>query len=162
LIEESIVELFFTKKYCQMKKVFIGLLILAAGAGAYYFLQKKDKPITGNNIQHERIIGKWKLDSLHFLKDSNDNFLVGIMGMVEPNLKKYHYEFTKDGSISLSLGDSLTKDSSRYEWNKKDQLVWKEYPADTSGNIFTVSMPGKDSLFLQSEDSVILQFTKLK
>ena len=145
-----------------MKKAFMGLLIPAAGAGAYYFLQKKDKLITGSNIQHERIIGKWKLDSLHFLKDSNDNFLAGIMGMVEPNLKKYDYEFTKDGSIFLSLKDSLTKDSSRYEWTRKDQLVWKEYPADTSGNIFNVSMPGRDSLFLRSEDSVILQFTKLK
>ena len=83
-------------------------------------------------------------------------FLVCIMGMIDPNLRKYHYEFKKDGAISLSLGDSLTKDSSRYEWNKKGQFIWKEYPADTSGNIFIVSMSGEDSLLLQSEDSVIL------
>jgi len=145
-----------------MKKVFIGLLILAAGAATFFLLQKKDKPITRNNIQKEWIIGKWKLDSLHFLKDSNDNFLVGIMGMVEPNLKKYHYEFTKDGSISVSLGDSLTKDSSRYEWNKKDQLIWKEYPTDTTGEVFNVSIPHKDSLVVQSQDSSVLLFTKVK
>ena len=144
-----------------MKKVFIGLLMLAAGAATFFLLQKKDKPITGNNIQKEWIIGKWKLDSLHFLKDSNDNFLVGIMGMVELNLKKYHYEFTKDGSISVSLGDSLTKDSSRYEWNKKDQLIWKEYPADTTGEVFNVSIPHKDSLVVQSQDSSVLLFTKV-
>ena len=145
-----------------MKKVFIGLLMLAAGAATFFLLQKKDKPITGNNIQKEWIIGKWKLDSLHFLKDSNDNFLVGIMGMVESNLKKYHYEFTKDGSISVSLGDSLTKDSSRYEWNKKDQLIWKEYPTDTTGEVFNVSIPHKDSLVVQSQDSSVLLFTKVK
>ena len=145
-----------------MKKVFIGLLMLAAGAATFFLLQKKDKPITRNNIQKEWIIGKWKLDSLHFLKDSNDNFLVGIMGMVEPNLKKYHYEFTKDGSISVSLGDSLTKDSSRYEWNKKDQLIWKEYPTDTTGEVFNVSIPHKDSLVVQSQDSSVLLFTKVK
>src|SRR5687767_921506 len=145
-----------------MKKVFIGLLMLAAGAATFFLLQKKDKPITRNNIQKEWIIGKWKLDSLHFLKDSNDNFLVGIMGMVEPNLKKYHYEFKKDGSISVSLGDSLTKDSSRYEWNKKDQLIWKEYPTDTTGEVFNVSIPHKDSLVVQSQDSSVLLFTKVK
>ena len=99
-----------------MKKLFIGLLILAAGATTFFLLKKKDKHITANNILQESIIGKWKLDSLFFLKDPNDNFLVGIMGMVDPHLMKYQYEFTKDGYLSLSLGDSLTKDSNRYEW----------------------------------------------
>ena len=102
-----------------MKKLFIGLLILAAGAVTFFLLQKKEKQIITNNIHQEWIIGKWKLDSLLFLKDSNDNFMVGIMGMVDPNLMKYQYEFTKDGYLSLSLGDSLTKDSNRYEWAEK-------------------------------------------
>ena len=145
-----------------MKKLFIGLLILAAGAATFFLLQKKDKQIITNNIQQEQIIGKWKLDSLFFLRDPNDNFMVGIMGMVDPHLMKYQYEFTKDGYLSLSLGDSLTKDSTRYEWNKKDQLVWKEYPTDSSGNIFKVSLLNNDSLVLQSEDSSILLFTKVK
>ena len=145
-----------------MKKLFIGLLFLAAGAVTFFLFQKKDKLVADNNIQQERIIGKWKLDSLLFLKDSNDNFMVGIMGMVDPNFMKYQYEFTKGGTISRSLGDSLTKDSSRYEWKKENQLVWKEYPADTSGNVFKVSILNKDSLMLQSEDSSILLFTKGK
>ena len=145
-----------------MKKVFIGLLILAAGAGAFFFLQKKDKPITGN-IQRELIIGKWKLDSILLPKDSNDNFMAGIPGIVAPDLMKYCYELKKDGAISFSLGDSLIKDSSRYEWNKENQLVWKEYPADTSSNnVFKVSTLNKDSLVLQAEDSSILLFTKVK
>ena len=145
-----------------MKKLFIGLLTLSAGAVTFFLLQKKDKLGTKNYIQHERIIGKWKLDSLLFLKDPNANFMVGIMGMVDPNLMKYQYEFTKGGAISRSLGDSLTKDSSRYEWKKENQLIWKEYPADTSGNVFKVSVLNEDSLVLQSEDSSILLFMKVK
>lgn len=145
-----------------MKKVFIGLLIVAAGAATFFLLQKKDNPITGNNIQKEWIVGKWKLDSILLPKDSTGNFAAGILGIVAPDLMKYHYEFKKDGAISFSVGDSLMKDSSRYEWNKKDQLVWKEYPADTSGDIFNVSILNNDSLTLQSEDSATLLFTKLK
>ena len=146
-----------------MKKVFIGLLILAAGAGAFYFLQKKDKPFTGSSFQKEWIVGKWKLDSILLPKDSNDNFMAGILGIVAPDLMKYRYELKQDGTISFSLGDSLIKDSSLYEWNKENQLVWKEYPADTtSNNVFKVSTLNEDSLVLQAEDSSLLLFTKVK
>ena len=145
-----------------MKKLFIGLLIVAAGAAIFFLLQKKDKPLTATNFQQEKIIGQWKLDSIHFVNDSNDNFMPGIMGMVDSNLRKYHYEFTKDGSIAFSLGDSLIKDSSAYEWNKENQLVWKENPTDTSGDVFNVSQLTNDSLTLQSKDSSVLLFTKVK
>jgi hypothetical protein len=162
LLAVSIPEHLFHLKNIAMKKLFIGLLIVAAGAAIFFLIQKKQKPVTANNFQHEQIIGKWKLDSLRFLKDSTDNFLVGIMGMVDPNLMKYQYEFTKDGSIAFSLGDSLIKDSSGYEWDKENQLVWKEHPADTSGDFFKVSLLNNDSLTLQSKDSTILLFTKAK
>ncbi len=145
-----------------MKKLFIGLLILAAGAGAFYYLQKEDKSITSNNSQQKRIIGKWKIDSLYFSKDSNYNFMRGIMGMLDSNLGKYHYEFTKDGFIFYAIGDSLIKDSSRYEWTNSSRLIWKEHPADTSGDIYTVSMPAKDSLVLHTADSTVLSFKKLR
>ena len=143
-----------------MKKVFIGLLILAAGAGAFFFLRKKQNNIASNNIQKEWVVGKWKLDSIILSKDSNDKFTQGIIGIVAPDLMKYRYEFKTSGSVLLT--DSLTKDSSNYEWNKKNQLVWKENPADTSGEIFNVSIPHKDSLILQSTDSAVLLFTKVK
>lgn len=143
-----------------MKKVFTGLLILAAGAGAFFFLRKKQNSIASNDIQKEWVIGKWKLDSIILSKDSNDKFTPGIIGIVAPDLMKYRYEFKTGGSVLLT--DSLTKDSSNYEWNKKNQLVWKENPADTSGEIFNVSIPHKDSLILQSTDSAILIFTKVK
>ena len=145
-----------------MKKLFIGLLIVAAGAAIFFLLREKNKSITANNFQQEQIIGKWKFNSLLFSKDSNDNFMPGIMGMVDSNLSKYHYEFTKDGFITFSLGDSLIRDSSRYEWDKESQLVWKENPADTSGDVFKVSRLTIDSLALQSKDSSVLLFTKVK
>ena len=145
-----------------MKKVFIGLLIIAAGTAAYYLLQKKNSPVTGNTIQQENTIGKWKLDSLYALKDTSNNFMLGIIGIIEPDLRKYNYEFKKDGSISLSIGDSLTADKSRYEWNKNNQLTWKEHPADTTGELFTVSLLNTDSRSLLSADSAVLLFTKVK
>lgn len=143
-----------------MKKVFIGLLIVAAGAAAFFFFRKKQTTISDSNLQKEWIIGKWKLDSIHSSKDSTDKFTSGIIGIVASDLMKYRYEFKPGGAIVLV--DSLTKDSSKYEWNKKDQLIWKENPADTSGEIFNVSIPHKDSLLLQSTDSAVLLFTKVK
>ena len=144
-----------------MNKLFIGLLIVAIGAGAFFYLRKKDKP-TGNDIKKEWIVGKWKIDSLTSGKGSSDNFLVGIMGLVDPNTLKYHYEFTKNGAILRSLNDSLTKDSSRYEWDKEDQLIWKEDPADSTGSVLLVAKLNKDSLLLQNKDSTTILFTKVK
>ena len=144
-----------------MKKVFIGLLIVAAGAGAFYFLQKK-KTEKSNTIQKELLTGKWKFDFLKEGKDSSHSFMVGIMGMVDSNTLKYHYEFTNDGHIFRSLNDSITKDSSRYEWNKENKLVWKEDKTDTAGSILKVTKLSKDSLQIQSMDSTTVLFTKLK
>ena len=55
-----------------MKKVFVGLLIVAAGAAILFLLQKKNNPAR-TYIQKDLIIGKWKLDSLYNLKDSSSN-----------------------------------------------------------------------------------------
>ena len=142
-----------------MKKLFIGLLIIAAGTAIFLMLQNKDKTITGNNFQKEQIIGKWKLDSLWSLKDSNTHF---IKGLFDPKLKKYHYEFKKDGSIFQFADDSLTKDSSRYEWTKDNQLIWNENFANEKGEVFNISLFSSDSMQLQSKDSSVLLFTKVK
>jgi hypothetical protein len=109
-----------------MNKLLIGLLIIAAGVGAFFYFRNKKQSSTENSIQKELLVGKWKMESIQTGKDSSNSFLVGMMGTVDSNLLKYGYEFTKDGNIFRSIGDSITKDSSRYEWNKKDQLVWKD------------------------------------
>ena len=145
-----------------MKKVFIGLLITAAGAGIFFLLQKKNKPVNASYIQKDLIVGKWKLDSLYSLKDSSSDLMTDGFGLADPNLLIYEYAFTKEGSIELSLKDSLTKDSSRYEWINEGQLAWKEYPANKTIEVFDVSLLNSDSLSLRSKDSVILLFTKVK
>jgi hypothetical protein len=145
-----------------MKKIFIGLLIVAAGAAIFFLLKKTNKPVITSHIQQQQIIGKWKLDSLMLPNDSTSDFLVDIMGLVDPHLKKYEYEFTKDGAISLSLDDSLTKDSLRYVWNDKGQLLWKEYPIDTVGTVFDIPTLNQDSLLLRSDDSTTLVFKRIK
>ena len=144
-----------------MKKLFIGLLIVAAGAAIFFLLQKKVRPLTASTFQQEKIIGKWKFDSILFTNDSIEKLMPGIVLMVDSNLRKYHYEFTKDGSIAFSVGDSLVKDSSTYEWNEEKQLVWKEKPADSSGDVFNITQLTNDSLALQSNDSSVLLFTKV-
>jgi len=145
-----------------MKKLFIGLLIVAAGAAIFLLLQKKDKPVTASTFQQEKIIGKWKFDSILFTNDSIEKLMPGIMLMVDSNLRKYHYEFTKDGSVAFSLGDLLIKDRSGYEWNNENQLVWKENSTDTSGDVFKISLFTNDSLALQSKDSSVLLFTRVR
>ncbi len=142
-----------------MKKVFIGLLITAAGAGIFFLLQKKNKRVNASYIQKDLIVGKWKLDAL---KDSTRSIMTRFKEMGDTHLMKYHYTFTKEGFFELRLGDSPTKDSTRYEWTEKDQLTLKEYPTEKFPEVFKVSLLNKDSLSLQSNDSTIFLFTKAK
>jgi hypothetical protein len=85
-----------------------------------------------------------------------------VQGLSDSKLNKYLYEFKKDGAVSRSVGDSLTSGSASYKWNRENQLVWKENPADTNGTIFNVSVITQDSLLLQSIDSVVLFFKRVK
>jgi hypothetical protein len=128
-----------------MNKLFIGLLIVAAGAGVFFFLRKQKNTSTNNDIKKEWIIGKWKADAG---KDSV--------------FSNYNYDFLKDGDILRSLNDSAKADTSHYEWNKANELVWKENAGDSTGKIFAVLKLTQDSLQVQSKDSVTVLFIKLK
>ena len=128
-----------------MNKLLIGLLLVAAGAGAYFLLKrKKDQPVA-NAINKELIIGKWKPERT----DPGDSSTI-----------PYRYEFLKDGTVLHSLNDSVLTDSSRYEWNKKDQMVWKENAADSAGRVFSIVKLTTDSLQVQLPDSSTLLFTR--
>ncbi len=128
-----------------MKNVLIGLLIVAAGTGIFFLLRKKkDNPIV-NEINKEWIVGKWKADAG---KDSA--------------FSQYSYDFLKDGNILRSLSDSVKTDTSHYEWNKANELVWKEKSGDSTSKTFSVIKLTKDSLQIQSKDSATILFTKLK
>jgi hypothetical protein len=122
-----------------MNKLIIGLLILAAGAGIFFYLRnKKEKPVAGT-INQELIIGKWKTAT-----DSST------------------YEFQKNGQVIKSAGDSLKADTSYYEWNKTNDLVWKQKINDSTGKVYVLLKLSTDTLQVRSADSTEQLFTRLK
>ena len=128
-----------------MNKLFIGLLIVAAGAGVFFLLRKKKNATTSNDIKKEWIVGKWKADAG---KDSVFN--------------SNSYDFLKDGNIVRSLNDSAKADTAHYEWNKNNALIWKENASDSTGKIFAVLKLTQDSLQVQAADRSIVLFIKMK
>jgi hypothetical protein len=145
-----------------MKKLLFALLIIAAAGAAFFLLQKKDSPFTNNDIQKEWILGKWKLDSVQPGKDSNSAAALALITMLDSNIMNYQYEFTKQGTILLSLGDSLSPDSSRYEWGKDRQLLFKDNTTDSTADIMKIARLNKDSLQLMDKDSSVMLFTRVK
>lgn len=145
-----------------MKKIVIGLLVIAAGAGTYYFLQTK-KPVAENKLQKELLIGKWKMDTLSIHPhDSTTGMAIALTGMLDSNFYGYHYDFLADGHILQSLHDTVTADTSYYEWNQNNELLVKEGTKDATAEAFTISTLNTDSLIILSKDSSSFVFTKLK
>jgi len=130
-----------------MNKLLIGLLIVAAGTGAFFLLRKKKEQTVIAELNKEWILGAWKTDAI-LQNDSNFN--------------KYRFDFQKDGNLVRSLNDSVKADTAHYEWNKANELVWKEKAADSTGKNYTVVKLTQDSLAVQGHDSVVILFTKLK
>jgi hypothetical protein len=128
-----------------MNKLIIGLLIIAAGAGAFFLLRKKKETTVTNSINKEWIIGKWKPDAV------NDS-----------NFSKFQFDFQKDGNVVRSLNDSAKADTTHYQWNKANELVWKEKATDSTGKVYLVTKLTVDSLQIQSKDSSSVLFTKVK
>ena len=130
-----------------MNKLLIGLLLVAAGAGAYFLLKKKkEQPVS--NINKEWIIGKWKTVQYQPAVDS-----------LQP---MYQYDFLKEGTVLRSLSDTVKADTTHYEWSKNNDLVMKQNASDSASQTFTVVRLTIDSLQLRSADSVEIIFTKLK
>jgi hypothetical protein len=119
-----------------MNKLFIGLLILAAGTGVFFLLRKNKGTQTTETIHKDLLIGKWK-DSAN------------------------HYVFEKEGIILHSLNDSLKADTSYYAWKDND-LVWKENAEDSIGRTFIIQKLVRDSLQLLSKDSVSILLIRVK
>ncbi|MBI5370693.1 MAG: hypothetical protein HZA79_01570 [Sphingobacteriales bacterium] len=129
-----------------MKKIFIGLLVIAAGAAAYFlFIQKKTttEPVS---VNPELILGKWNAEGRLTGKDS---------------LKTgYQYEFQKDGLALFADTAASKTDSFHYEWNKTGQLLVKGNAADSTADLFTVIRLTSDSLQLKGADSLVQTFTR--
>jgi hypothetical protein len=137
-----------------MKKLFIGLLVVAAGGAAFFLLNKKKNTTEVATINKELIIGTWKTDAV-MANDSGFN--------------KYSYNFQKEGIVLRSLSDSVKADTTHYEWNKANELVWsewtpseKEKAGDSTGKTYFIVKLTQDSLQVQSKDSVTVLFTKIK
>lgn len=134
-----------------MKNVFIGLLIIAAGTGVYFFLIKKKNTGTeqANAINKELLAGKWKTVSYQPVVDS-----------LQP---LYGYDFQKDGIALRSASDTVKADTTHYSWNKENELVIKANAADTAGVAYVVQKLSADTLQVQSKtDKVIILLTKAK
>ena len=149
-----------------MNKFFIGLLIVVIGAGAFYFLRKKDKPIADNEINKELIVGKWKMDSLDFQKDTlkDGMALLFILFSMDTTIKDLVYDFRADGLVFSYLNrDTLIKeDSSYYKWGSENELFVKDHNSDTATDFVRVIKLDKKSLIVQSEDSTVIYFSKAK
>jgi len=143
-----------------MKKLFIGLLIIAAGAGTFYFLQKK-KTGTDKPFDKELLVGKWKVDALHIPPKDSAN-LIAVLLLTDSALKNSKYDFQKDGHFIQTPHDPSKIDTSYYEWNNKNELLIKESSKDSLFEVYSVSKLDKDSLILQSKDSAVFVLTRLK
>ena len=129
-----------------MNKLIIGLLIVVAGAGAFfYFNQRTNNKPPQDLLTKEWIVGKWKTDAV-----------------IDSNFSKYQFDFLKDGNVIRSLNDSAKSDTSWYEWSKANELVWKEKATDTTGRVYVVLKLTQDSLQVQAADSSTVLFTKMK
>lgn len=127
-----------------MKKVFIGLLVVAAGVGIFLACKSKKSEIK-NEINKDLVVGKWKADAG---KDSA--------------FSQYRYDFLKDGNVIRALNDSTKADTAHYSWNKDNELVWSESPSDSNAVVFKVIKLTKDSFEVQSKDSTTILFTKIE
>ena len=137
-----------------MKKMFIVLLIAAAGAGAYFYFSYKQKHSANN--QQELIIGKWKIDSVDAVRSKDSS--IRFVSAADSNLRKYEFEFDKQGSVIKNMNG--TQDSSHYKFDDNDLLVWND--ADTSKITWTINKLHSLNLVIQSKDSSVFSFRKIK
>lgn len=147
-----------------MKKIILAVILLAAaGGGIYYVLQKK-KQNNSVNFKQEQIIGKWKIDSLAPQKDSTKDGLAVLLFAMDSTAKNIVYDFQPDGMVLVShSSDSLQKkDTSSFAWNEKKELVWKEKSTDSIADTMTVIKLDKKDFVVQSADSTLIYFRKVK
>ncbi len=129
-----------------MKKIIIGLLILAASIAVFYFVYNKpsDKPGQEND-EKELIVGKWKAISL----DDFDSLAV-----------KHFLTFNKNGTLIRSQSDSGINDTTSYKWISSSEISWSEDPKDTDGHSYKIARLTKDSLQFQITDSIVALLIK--
>ena len=131
-----------------MKKIIFGLLIVAAGAGAYYLLsqQKNSKPVIENNST--LLLGKWKAERR-------------VSGIDSSLLSGFQYEVLKNGVGLVSDSSAAVADSFYYAWTDAGELQISLNATDTAMEKFNVVMLNNDSLQLKDKENKLYQFTRM-
>jgi hypothetical protein len=148
-----------------MKKIILAVILLAAAGGAtYYFLQKNKVENFLSAIDKELVIGKWKIDSLVYKKDSTNDGLAFLLIAWDSIARKQEYDFQVNGNLFISLkNDSVSKkDTLSFEWAKDKKLLWKEKYSDSATDSMTVIKLDKRDLVLRSADSTLVYFKKVE
>lgn len=144
-----------------MKKIILAVIILAVAGGAvYYFTQKKTegKPAVTTSYQ-EAIIGDWKIDSVA-ARDSNN---LGLLIMaLDSNLTNYAFRFTKDGSVTQLLNDSIVQVKRNYTFSDSVHLVLNEGDSLQEKQLLQVLLLTTEQLHVMGSDSTTLFFKKVK
>jgi hypothetical protein len=141
-----------------MKKIIFGLLIIAAGTGIYFVLQKKQvspKPTPDKTL----IVGTWKIDTI---KGHDTASITSTKRLVsaDSNFRRKEFNFQTAGAIIQTLKDSTLSqtDTLHYNWKKDNSLVIRLSATDSIS--YRVSLLTSDSLLLLSPDSTLLVFRK--
>ncbi|HET9826265.1 MAG TPA: hypothetical protein VFP87_13085 [Chitinophagaceae bacterium] len=139
-----------------MKKIFVGLLIAAIGAGIYLYFSKKEQTSAENS--RELIIGKWKVDSLVFRKDTS---MAGKLfsHLFDSDANKYNIEFAKNGFV-LTTYDGKVRDTSHYELPGNTILLISD---ENGGDKEKWDITKLDSLMIaKDKDSTVFHFSRIK
>jgi hypothetical protein len=130
-----------------MNKLFIGLLIVAAGAGAYLLLKKSNSHHI-KTVEETAILGRWKI-SPHETNDSS-----GVSA---------RYDFLDNGKLLVFENDSTkVADTIHYHWQKDHVLVINDVKGDSTGKEFTILKLNADSLTIQDRSTDTLTFLRIK
>lgn len=131
-----------------MKKIFIGLLIVAAGAGAYYLLSqsKNIEPVKENNTT--LLLGKWKAGEPAGVNDSS-------------LLDGTQYEVLKDGLVLMRDSTGAAPDSVYYVWTATGDLQIRTKSTDSTGENLKVVQLTKDSLQLKDKNEKLHPFIRM-
>lgn len=131
-----------------MKKIIFGLLIVAAGAGAYYLLSQKKNIEQVSENKATLLLGKWKAENRIGFSDSS--LLAG-----------FQYEVLKDGVALVSDSAAAVADSFYYAWTDDGDLQIRLKAADTLIEKFNVVLLNKDSLQLKDKENKLYRFARM-
>ena len=132
-----------------MKNVFIGLLVLAAGAGVYFFLIQKQKgPEQEKGLHKEWITGQWKISPP---EPGGDSLLTD-----------GQWEFRKNGEAFYQAAGQTEKDTLRFNWQQDSTLQISSRTNDKFGISFRVLRLTADTMQWEGDEQQTLQLLKLK